>query len=713
MNKLFHFLILFLTITQYITSYEDDQMQMFKDLMIVDYWNKRLNERMPVTYNHFLQGGYLIMPSARMGCEGEVGVGYSSVPPYRIYNLRCQLIDRLELTGNYRIFRGIDDPILSPMGFGDLSDKGANFKFSLFSSEASGYTVPGVSIGFDDIIGTRNFRSSYIVATQVFLNYDTEISLGYGLHRIRGLFGGIAWVPFRRSCSPYLQGISLVAEYDATPYKSCRIEKHPKGHVKKTPINLGIKYRLWDTFDFTASYVRGTAFAWSASAYYNFGMTKGFLPKIDDPLPYRAPINTEPIGTLRPEDVMVQDFLFAMREQGFELIKMTLTYTDDCQKELRMHIVNDVYWIEREVRNRIDYLLAYLTPSDIDRVIVVIESEGFPVQEYRYSMAFVREFATKQIGPHELHVLNPLCEVSYPCPYSTQCLFKKPRDWCGFEFFPRVHTLFGSSRGKFKYALGIETAFTGYLYDDLLYSIRFGYTFISNMGHVTGTDRLNPSQLPIVRSDIVNYYKRRGFSLDEAYLQKNWNLGKGWFSRVSAGYFEIEYAGIATEFLYYPLHSRWAFSIEGAGFLKRKETGIGLTSKVKQLHGFVPSYHKYNFSQYFLSAYYEWCEAKIDFRLTGGKFLANDYGVQFELARYFPSGLRIAFWYTVTNGNDKINGHTYFDKGISFSMPLDVFYTYSSCSRWGYGMSAWLRDVGVIGSNGQGLYELIREQRNN
>jgi hypothetical protein len=44
-------------------------------------------------------------------------------------------------------------------------------------------------------------------------------------------------------------------------------------------------------------------------------------------------------------------------------------------------------------------------------------------------------------------------------------------------------------------------------------------------------------------------------------------------------------------------------------------------------------------------------------------------------------------------------------------MPLDVFYTESSRKRWGYGMSAWLRDVGVIGATGQDLYELINDQR--
>ena len=122
---------------------DDAQCNLLNDLLIVDYWNRKINDRMPVTYNHLLHGGYFQMPSARMGAEGEIGAGFSWVPPYHNYNLRVQLTDRLEVSGNYRVFRGVEDPLLTPFGFGDLSDKGANFKLSLFQPEDSRYRLPG------------------------------------------------------------------------------------------------------------------------------------------------------------------------------------------------------------------------------------------------------------------------------------------------------------------------------------------------------------------------------------------------------------------------------------------------------------------------------------------------------------------------------------------------------------------------------------------
>jgi len=689
----------------------DPQERLMQDLLTVDYWNQRINERMPVTYNHLLQGGYFAMPSARMGDEGEIGIGYSYVPPYRNFNMRFQLLKRLEISGNYRIFHGIDDPILSPLGFGDFSDKGANAKIALVLPEDSDYQLPGIAFGFEDFLGTRSFNARYIVFTQVFRDYHLEVTLGAGAKRIRGIFGGISWMPFRNLCEPYLKGLSLVAEYDATPYRKEKYEKHPDGRVKKSPINFGLKYRLWDYFDFSASYIRGDEFAFSGSAFYNFGTTRGFLPKIDDPLPYVCPVNVEPTGVRRPELVVVQDLIFAFRAQGLDLVDVYLSYNCCQQKVLRLVILNETFRDEAELRCRLNHLLAGLIPLDIAEVIATIETEGFAIQEYFYQMPYLRAFAAKEIGPYELKVLTPLREVTWPDPCTSSHLFSRPLNRFNFELSPKTHTFFGSSTGKFKYTLGVHAGINGFLWNDVYYSVLIGCNFVNDLGGSKDYDRLNPSQLINVRSDIVRYYRQRGITLDEAYLQKNWSLGCGFYARLSGGYFEEEYGGAASEILYYPLDYPWAIGVEGAVLKKRNYTGLGFTDKVRKLEGFTPTYRKFLGSQYFLNVYYDWQCAHVDFKVAMGKFLANDYGARFEVSRYFPSGMRLTMWYTHTNGHDKINGRTYHDKGVAVSMPFDIFYTYSERTLWNYGMSAWLRDVGVQAVNGIGLYDLISDQR--
>lgn len=692
-------------------SYQE-QSNLMKDLLIVDYWNRQINDRLPVTYNHMLQGGYIQMPSARMGCEGEFGFGYAYVPPYRNWNLRMQVIDRLEITGNYRVFHGVEDPVLSPLGFGDFSDKGANFKLSLFSPEDSEYQLPGIAFGCEDFMGTKSFHARYVVLTQVLLKQNLEVSLGYGTHRIKGLFGGICWMPFRQ-CDWPVCGLSLVAEYDATPYRKESIELHPRGRVKNSPVNIGIKYRLWNQFDFSASYIRGAEFAFSASTYYNFGTTKGFIPKVDDPLPYTSPVNNEPLGIRRPEDALTKDLAFAFRDQGYELMEIRMGYKKCKGKILYLKVMNETFRLERDVRERLDHILAYLIPNNIAEVVVVMESEGFPVQEYRYNMELVRAYRDCQICAYELRLLTPLCEVNFRDQCESSLLYRWKRNWFNFELLPKTHTLFGTSRGKFKYSLGLHAAFNGFLSGDVYYSILLGYNFFTDFDKLRTHDILNPSQIINVRSDVMRYYKQKGITVDEAYLQKNWNMGKGWFSRAALGLFEEEYGGVTTEFLYYPVKSLWAIGVEGALLGKRTVKGVGFTNKVVQFHGITPTHRKFIGSQYFLNLYYDWRNAQLDFKIAAGQFLAKDFGARFEMSRYFTSGFRVTVWYTWTNGNDRINGQTYHDKGVYFSLPFDIFYTHSERSRWGYGMSAWLRDVGVQAYTGQHLYEMIRDQRQN
>lgn len=711
------YLILLLLVSSWLYAADNcpapNGQNLLDDLLVVEYWNQKLNDRLPVTYNNFLQGGYINMPSARMGQEGEIGAGYSHVHPYINYNLRFQLIDRLEISGSYRIFKGVDDPILTPLGFGDMSDKGVNVKFAFFHPEDSDYRLPGFAFGFDDFIGTQNFKSQYLVLTQVFIDHDAEASIGYGMQRLRRWFGGIQWTPFRRDKCWWLRGITLVAEYDATPYHDPKIEKHPRGRKSLTGWNGGFKYRLLDQIDFNISYVRGHKWAFAASTFYNFGNTKGFIPKINDPLPYRAPINVEPLGETRPEQAMTQDLVYAFREQGFDLLQVWMHYDEECNKVLRLNVYNVIFRSERDVRSRLNHLLAYLIPADIDLVVVTMESEGFPIQDYRFWMDFVRRFGGHDMCAHELRILSPMTEASFPDPYTETLLFKQRRDWWNVDFYPQTHTFFGSSRGKFKYALGLASLIDGFFYDDVYYSVELGYTFWSNLHHLQGVDRLNPSKLINVRTDIVEYYRQPGLTVNEAFFQKVWNMGgTGWYTKAAFGYLEREYAGLAGEFLYYPVKGRWAIGLEGAIYRKRSYRGLGFTDKIRKTEHFIVRHVPFPYgSQYFLDLYYEYKEAKLDTRIRIGKFLANDYGARYEISRNFDSGMRITFWYTYTNGNDIINGKTYHDKGVAISLPLDLFYMQTSRETWTYGMSAWLRDVGVIGGTGRDLYYMINDQR--
>ena len=679
---------------------------LLEDLLIVEQIDKELNRSFPVTYNNFLEGGYINMPSARAGNAGEIAAGYSHLPPYRIFNVRVQPYSFLEFTGNYRVFHDVPDPVMGASGYGDFSERGINVKFILLRSEDSNFGLPGVAVGFNDFLGTCGFRSEYVVFTQVFPKYHFEVSLGYGLQRLKGLFGGIHWCPWENCENSFLRGLSFLAEYDASDYHK---DPHPEGRKQRFPLNGGIKYSPFSGLDFNFSYVRGNEFAFSTSIAYNLGESQGFVPKYRDPLPYCSPVNNQKVGELRPYSLLLHELALALEEQGFKLIEAKLESSPCEEKILHLHIANEKWILMQDTSERLSHLLSSLAPSNLDEIIVTIICEGFACQRYRFRIIDLINFREHRIGLFELMTIAGTQEVETIC--SSEKIFYSPLPSWEWILKPKIHNYFGSSTGKYKYAIGLQTGAEGYIKNAYYYKFLFGWIAKSTLCGLTGMDRLNPSQIINVHSDIMLYQRTRGVTLDIAYLQRGWNLGRGWYTRGALGCFERAYGGLAAEWLYYPVDSILAIGFEAAVLRKRTHDGFGFTDKVRKLKGFTPSYIKFLGSQYFIDLYYDCQPLELFFKVSGGKFLANDWGARFEATRYFDNGVELTAWYTVTNGNDKVNGERYFNKGIAFSIPLEIFYTYSSRERWNYQMAAWTRDVGYRSCTGNSLYDTIRWER--
>lgn len=687
---------------------------LFEDLHLVSQINSELKDALPFFYNYSMIGGYFNMPSARMGSSGMLGVGGAVVTPYNIYGVNFQPFDRLELSLNYRVYKGITESTFGKEGFGDDAERTGNVKFGVLIPQDGFSILPEIAIGAEDFIGTRRFHSQYVVMTKQFLKkWNLECSLGWGRGRIKGFFGGAAWSPFRHQGIPFLKDLSFLIEYDAIDYKK-HIHEHPSGRKVKSRINGGISFIGWDTLQLSLSSIRGTEIAGSASFRYPLGTTTGIFSKTKDPSSYHSPVDTEPLGVIRTEKDFAQEIAYALSDQGLDLYTVFLCNDEKGDTGIWMKIINNRYREERVVRDRVQHLLSALIPSNIQWVDVVIEADALPCQSYHYRVEDLRRWRERMISDFELEILSPMKEaISPPSPYDAAQIFQRDKPIWTFTIRPRLLTFFGSTSGKFKYNLSAIASPEGYLFDQLYYKLQVGYAVKSSMQGLGGPDRLNPSKLLIVRTDTLKYFKTSSFSMEQAYLQKSWNLKTGWFYRLALGYFEPAYGGVATEFLYDPVGSSWAIGVECAAVLKRHYHGMNFRRSTWQLRE--GEYVKVPFIgiQYFLDFYYDFKPLNIDFLMSAGQFLAKDKGVRFSVGRYFKSGLRFSLWYTITNGHDHVNGHTYYDKGFAFSMPLDMFLKQSSRNYIGYAMAAWLRDVGARALTGKQLYWTLEEGRYN
>ncbi len=687
---------------------------LFHDFELLSDLNRKINDQLPLAYNYSFVGGYFTMPSARMAKCGTIAIGAAWTPPYVNYGVNFQPFDHLELVGNYKIFRGILEKNFGHKGFGDDAERIGNFKVALLLPEDGFSLLPTISVGAEDFVGTKRFKSKYVVVTKSWLDANLEITLGWGKGRIRGPFGGFAWSPFRKSSIAIIKNISFIAEYDATNYKK-HIHEHPKGRKVASRVNGGISYLLADTLQLSVSSLRGREVAGSVSLRYPLGTSTGLLPKVQDAITYCSPVDTEPLGALRDEKELTYELAYAFADQGLDLFTARLLYTPERKKLLWLKIVNNRYREENVVRDRVQHLLAALTPADIEQVMVLVESDGVISHAYSFRREDLVRFHTGLVGGFELETLSPMIEAPpIPSDYDSTLLYHRNKRIWTFTIHPRLVSFFGSARGKFKYSLGAMVSPEGYLFDRVYYRMLFSYTFLSSTTNLNHQDLLNPSYLINVRTDSIRYYQSNTVSMDEAFAQKSWNLGRGWFYRFGLGYFEPAYGGAATELLYFPVKSRFAVGLEAATVFKRHYRGVGFTNKIRKLkkNGEV-THVPFVGLQYFLDLYYDFRPLKLEFKVTAGQFLAKDLGIRTEVTRYFQSGLRFSVWFTYTNAHDIVNGKTYYDKGFAFTIPFDMFLKQSSRNYLGYAMSVWLRDQGAQAETGKKLYWTLREERRN
>lgn len=669
--------------------------------------SKSYLDPLPYIYNGTLMVGHMNMPSARMNAEGMLAIGYGHISPYNNVSVNVQPFTRLELSASYRIFPGQTEQNLSQYGFGDDADRTANFKILLLSRNDGNEWFPEISFAAEDFHGTKRFEAYYLIASKSWRFLNMETTFGWGWQRVKGPFGAINWTPFAQTNAPLLNGITLIAEYDATDYENHYWE-HGDGRKVDSRINLGVSATIMDTIQLKAGTQRGNSIAVQGSINYNLGDTQGLLPKTQDAPLWQKPIDYEPLGHLRSERELAQQFAYAFQEQGLTLATLYLTENHG----LWIKLLNIKYRQEPDLKKRLENILSALTPDNITTVTAVVEANGVPTQQYTFRYTDLSNYRNKTIGREELNTLSPMKIVqSPPTKYESVLLFRRKKPVWTYMFRPRLLSFFGSSRGKYKYSFGLLGGLSGYLFDSLYYDTLVSFRIKATIDDIQDRDFYNPSRRLNVRTDAIRYFQGNRLNLDRAFIQKGWNTHNGFFFRLAGGYFEPMYGGLAGETLYYPANAQYAIGFEAASVLKRDYDGLGFMHKVRKLQNGKITYHDYVGYQYFLNLYYYFKLMNMEVSAKTGQFLARDFGTRFEVARYYPSGMRLSFWYTLTNGKDVVNGSRYYDKGVAINFPLDIFLQKSSRSMLGYAMGFWLRDVGAYSMTGIPLYQTINRER--
>jgi len=205
-----------------------------------------------------------------------------------------------------------------------------------------------------------------------------------------------------------------------------------------------------------------------------------------------------------------------------------------------------------------------------------------------------------------------------------------------------------------------------------------------------------PTSIP-VRSDVIEYKKKK-FTLDRFMFEQIMKIAP-LYGRLSAGFLELEYAGVDAETAVSVLDGRVFLGISGSAV---KKIDPDVLFKLKSDDA------KSVYTTAFLNTRLNIPETEMAIDVKAGRFLAGDTGARFTVSK-FINGVTLWAWYSFTDSsifNDKFNTG-YHDKGIGVSIPINLFQGTDSRTIYKYSLSPWSRDVGQDIDHFSTLFDFI------
>ncbi|HNS31358.1 MAG TPA: YjbH domain-containing protein [bacterium] len=616
--------------------------------------------------------GLLRIPDGRTITDGDVRFTFSHSYPYRNYCATIGFLPFLELNG--RLVELRDRKVFGSLSgdYGYYKDKVADFKVRLFNEKEY---LPSIAAGVTDFHGTQLFFSEYVAASKKIGDFDLTIGYGGNLfgsifnknnkepRELDGIFGGVEWRA--------RDNLSLILEYDPTK------ELALNGGSISSNWNYGLRWKpnKWLTFGY--SYQRGDRHGINFSLTYPFGST--VVPQKPDP-PFYGPVDWTPL----PESLMVEtlpDKLLTIKkylvEEGLENVRVTLSSD---MKTLYIEIENRKYLFHGKAIGRALRVAVAQTPPDIKTICLVLKQMDIPMVELSVPRADYIYYLNRNLTDGEI-----ISRMKISSSISEKSIWWNEKFAEDQEEIPflsyyiepvKLESYWNDPSGFFKIRVGPAAT--------LAKDFKSGWSIISSLKFPlysnisTGNSPINANP---VRSDIVKYLEDTGVVVDNLFANRFFRLDENSYLRLSAGYMELQYAGIGGEYLRTFRQGRFALGNEVTWAKKRDYDSIFGFRDNSAVTSF--------FNVYMYSP-----ELDTTFSAKVGKFLAGDKGVRLDISRDIRGG-KVFMWYTKT-GTGGFTGpnQNYSDKGIGFAMPVRVLWSSDVRGYYSTAISPWSRDVG-------------------
>jgi hypothetical protein len=671
----------------------------------------------PALTNDFGGVGLLQNPTARFARDGQFTAGFNEVAPYTRYFVTMQAMPWMEATLRYT---SVSDRLYSevPDFSGDQTykDRGFDVKFRLLTE---GRIRPALAIGARDFLGTGLFSSEYIVASKSFGPLDATLGMAWGNMSTRdhirnpltyisdsfarrggfdgGTGGNFSNVYFRGPRAAFfggvqystpIRGLTLKAEYDANSYQR---EALGNNQPVKSAINIGADYRILPWLHAQASFERGNRFGLTVTATTNFHR-QTMPPKYDlpaapvgldaYPVPDKTPVDLDkrlsapgaigmamqsrqqnPLNAKPSESVipgpgdLKTRLVSALDYQGTALYAADFKPTSVDLFVAQTRFNNVATGIGRIARSAFAVL-----PAEFETVTVILVENGVETLAVKVPRAGLMEAVKDRRGPSVDKLLTNVAITEAPLTLG-QASFKGPVNNVYPQFLYSVRPGLKTTLGRPEQFI-LYQAYVG-LNGGALLARGWGASGQFTVNISNNFDKLRiptDSTLPPVRSNIAEYLREGTTAISHLQMDYNFNIAPSLYGHVYGGLLEEMFAGVGGEMLYRPATANWAIGAD-LSYVRQRD--------FNQFFGM----QDYTVLTGFVTGYLHFPKARIDASARVGRYLAKDFGVTFDVARTFESGVRVGAFATFTNVSAEDFGEGSFDKGIYLTIPLDLLYT--------------------------------------
>jgi len=594
---------------------------------------------------------------------------------------------------------------------GSYLDKGFNVKFSYtpkkFNKKIS------FAVGLDDFAGTGVFSREYLATTYNGDAFKINLGIGYGMLAAENSFtnplsliipsfenranvdefrsddsygqGGTPLYSFwfRGDASifggfeyfiPHSNGMRFKVELDTLNYFDFSVPGPGKPpptrdsfRWKDSNINYGLTYPTkYGNIDL--SYIKGNTLNLSFSIGFNFSKSivekQKFEPKIN---------------SMQSEDNSELSFYRSLLS-NLSNNNIYLQTADINERELSLtvesgDIINPISSSSRTAY--IAKVISEIEELEFDYINVSTLQIGTEVNKIKFPTNILK---IDNYRP-PLSLIKKDSEVLNPEPLDYQNHKYRPKVMFPIFFnsiMPEIRSHIGSPQKFYYGGLGVVLNSEVQFNRNLFLTSKIGHSIYDNFDEKASQPASN---LPHVRTEIVDYLNGAETYLTKLKLDYIWSPKKNIFAKLSGGILEQMYGGYGGEILYKPFNQNFAVGYEFYK-VKRRE----YDQKFSFFDYEVQTDH-INFAYYHPSSH-------ILLKTSYGNYLAKDTGFTLDLSRRMPSGLKIGFFFSRTDVPFDLFGEGSFDKGFYFHIPNNLFTRGQTKAFTGFGLKTLTRDGG-------------------